>query len=88
MTFSSPRFSPWQQAAITAIKQGGQYSQVVALIRVLYPKYTLGKALNAADDAIEKLERKGILYRDGGTLRLVTTAASAIECASKLPNTE
>ena len=73
MTFSSPRFSPWQQAAITAVKKGGDTQDAAWIIKGIYPEYTMLRAWQAAENAIAMLERKGIVYRDGGTLRLVTT---------------
>ena len=73
MTFSSPRFSPWQQAALDTAKEGGTIGNVIAKIRARYPRYTLMQAWNAAEDAIDKLEHKNILRCTDGTLRLVTT---------------
>lgn len=70
--FSTPRFSPWQMAALIVAKKGGTMNDVASEIRVTYPEYSHGTALSAASRAVETLERKQVLRRTDGRLAIAT----------------
>lgn len=70
--FTAPRFSPWQIAALAVAKRGGTVADVATEIRVSYPEYTPGQALNAARTAVQTLTRKRVLQQADGRLALVT----------------